>query len=75
MVAKAVISNKKKINTVLIEDEGFYRSTISEKTKTVLINEILPFRIRFTDIKVPGYGPNNIPGIGLQIIGYSNYIF
>jgi len=26
MVARAVISDKKKINTVLIENEGFYRS-------------------------------------------------
>jgi hypothetical protein len=74
MVARAVISDKKKINTVLIENEDFYRSTVSESRGTVLINEVLPFRIRFTDIRIPGYGPNNIPGIGLQIIGYSNYI-
>jgi hypothetical protein len=75
MVAKSIIIDKQKINTVLIENDGFFRSTVSELRGTVLINEVLPFRIRFTDIKVPGYGPNNIPGIGLQIIGYSNYIF
>jgi hypothetical protein len=74
MVAKAIITDKQKINTVLIENEGFFRSTISESKGTVLINEVLPFRIRFTDIRVPGYNENNIPGIGLQIIGYSNYI-
>jgi hypothetical protein len=74
MLAKAIITDKQKINTVLIENEGFFRSTISEAKGIVLINEVLPFRIRFTDIRVPGYNENNIPGIGLQIIGYSNYI-
>jgi hypothetical protein len=74
MVARAVISDKKKINTVLIENDNFFRSTILESRGTVLINEVLPFRVRFTDIKIPGYNQNNIPGIGLQIIGYSNYI-
>ena len=74
MVAKAIITDKQKINTVLIENEGFFRSTVLESRGTVLINEVLPFRIRFTDIRIPGYNENNIPGIGLQIIGYSNYI-
>jgi hypothetical protein len=74
MVARAIITDKQKINTVLIENDGFFRSTISESRGTVLINEVLPFRIRFTDIRIPGYNQNNIPGIGLQIIGYSNYI-
>ena len=74
MVAKAVVSDKKKINTVLIENTNFYTSNITEDKRVVLINEVLPFRIRFTDIKIPGYGPNNVPGIGLQVIGYSNYI-
>jgi hypothetical protein len=38
------------------------------------VEDTLPFRIRFTSITVPGYGPNNVPGIGLQVIGFSNYI-
>jgi hypothetical protein len=74
MVARAIITDKQKINTVLIENDGFFRSTVSESRGTVLINEVLPFRIRFTDIRIPGYNQNNVPGIGLQIIGYSNYI-
>jgi len=74
MVARAIITDKQKINTVLIENDGFFRSTVSESRGTVLINEVLPFRIRFTDIRIPGYNQNNIPGIGLQVIGYSNYI-
>lgn len=38
------------------------------------INHDLPFRIRFTSIGVPGYGPSGFPGIGIQVIGYNNYI-
>lgn len=34
----------------------------------------VPFYVRFTNITVPGYGPSNVPGIGVQVIGYSNYI-
>lgn len=47
---------------------------ISEPKRGVEINDILPFRIKLTTIQIPGYGSNNIPGIGLQIIGISNYI-
>ncbi len=75
MIAKAVIIDEPKINTVLIENSKYSRSSIRYKdNRQIRINEVLPFRVRFTDIKVPGYGPNNIPGIGLQVIGYSNYI-
>lgn len=75
MVARAVISDKNQIDTVLIEDKKFARTTIADRSKgNVRINQVLPFRIRFTDIKIPGYGPNNVPPIGIQVIGYSNYI-
>jgi hypothetical protein len=50
--------------TVIINDIG----------RNVRINDILPFRVRFTNIMVPGYGPANVPGIGVQVIGFSNYI-
>ena len=75
MVAKAVIIDDRKVNTVFIENSNYSKSAIRYKdNRQIRINEVLPFRIRFTDIKIPGASPNNIPGIGLQIIGYSNYI-
>lgn len=75
MVAKAVIIDDPKINTVLIKNSNYARTAIRyTDNRQIRINEVLPFRVRFTDIKIPGYGPNNIPGIGLQIIEYSNYI-
>jgi hypothetical protein len=74
MVAKAIIIDDPKINTVLIENSNYSRSSIKTTNRQVRINEVLPFRVRFTSVKIPGYGPNNVPAIPLQVIGYSNYI-
>lgn len=74
MLPVAIITEKNSFNTRLVEEKNSFRSTVSEPTRIVRINQTLPFRVRFTEVRVPGYGPNNIPGIGLQIIEYSNYI-
>lgn len=34
----------------------------------------LPFKVRITNITVPGYGQFNVPPIGIAIIGVNNYI-
>jgi hypothetical protein len=39
----------------------------------IKINEVLPFRVRFTTIGIASEYAG-IPGIGLQIIGINNYI-
>lgn len=44
------------------------------KAPTVLIKELLPFRIRITDKDIIGFTIANTPPIPLQIIGLSNYI-
>jgi hypothetical protein len=43
-------------------------------SKVVIPTEILPFRLSITNIGIEGYDPTNPPGIGIQIIGFSNYI-
>jgi hypothetical protein len=57
-----------------IESSKFYTTKIREPRGIVKVNETLPFRISLTNIIIPGYGPNNVPGIGLQVIGFSNFI-
>ena len=60
---------------IRIRDKYYFRSSFRNKNQPrVRIQEQLPFRIRFTTIGVPGYGPPGFPGIGIQIIGYNNYI-
>jgi hypothetical protein len=49
-------------------------SEISYLAHLSVINSILPFRVRFTTIGIEGYSSDNPPGIGIQVIGYSNYI-
>jgi hypothetical protein len=72
-MATAVIVDKSNV-TRKVEEKQYSRFTVIPSKRSVVINDILPFRIKLTNIMVPGYNQNNIPGIGLQIIGYSNYI-
>lgn len=73
-MAKAVVLNKNNLRAKKIEAADYPISKISEGRRLVRINETLPFRVRFTTIMVPGYSSTNIPGIGIQVIGFSNYI-
>ena len=72
-MASAVIVDKSG-TTRKITEKDYPRFSIVPSKRTVRIDETLPFRIKLTNIIVPGYGPNNIPGIGIQVVGYSNYI-
>ena len=42
--------------------------------KITTVTEVLPFRLTITNIGIEGYSASNPPGIGVQIIGFSNYI-
>jgi len=61
--------------TALILDElnNKTKSIYSINYSVIKINDILPFRVKFIPIQIESlFG--NPPGIGLQVIGYSNYI-
>lgn len=64
-MASITISNKPPVKTSNIKNDTY---------TSVRINQILPFRVRFTAIGVEGILPPNVVPIPLQIIGYSNYI-
>ena len=72
-MASAVIIDTDSHKAKQIRSASYPISEIIYKTKTVKINEVLPFRVRFTTIGI-GSAYANIPGIGLQIIGINNYI-
>jgi hypothetical protein len=73
-MAKAVISNKNRLVARKIETADYPVSKIVQGKRLIKINETIPFRVRFTTITVPGYSSSNVPGIGIQVIGFSNYI-
>jgi hypothetical protein len=73
-MATAIIVKDNKLKLQRIDLTDNLVSQVKYKSPTVLINHNLPFRVKFTSIKVPGYSQNNVPPIPLQVIGYSNYI-
>jgi len=72
-MAYAVIvdTDTQKVNNV--KSVGYPLSEIIYKANSVKIDEILPFRVKFTTIVIAPANAN-VPGIGLQIIGVNNYI-
>ena len=72
-MASSKILNSPFVLTKNIELDGF-NSTLFGPSKLSIIEEVLPFRVRFTAIQVPGVSPSNVPPIPLQVIGFSNYI-
>jgi len=72
-MATSVILDDVNNITRLIEQVNYPLVQIEEDLRTVTINEILPFRVRFTAIQIEDLR-GNVPPIPLQVIGYSNYI-
>jgi hypothetical protein len=73
-MASAVISTKQNQKLRSLGTKNYPISKISEGKRTVRINEVLPFRVRFTNIMVPGYSASNPAPIGIAVIGLNNYI-
>lgn len=48
--------------------------TTADYPATITATSILPFMVSITNIGIQGYSPSNPPGIGIQLIGFSNYI-
>ena len=73
-MASAVIIDDYR-NRVTIPNAVDYPITqIKYSAPLTLVESVLPFRVRFTTIGIEGYSSNNPPGIGIQVIGYSNWI-
>ncbi len=69
-IVKANNGSAKKIKAVNHSIAKVYKAE-----PTVKIKYDMPFRVRITNITVPGYGyPANVPPIGIQVIGFSNWI-
>ena len=67
------IENAKRVYRV-VGSKNYAIPQITENKRNVVIKEQLPFRVRFINIGIESYGPNNPPPIGIAIIGFNNYI-
>jgi hypothetical protein len=47
---------------------------LTDLSAKVALEYTLPFRVRFINIGIEGYGPNNPAPIGIAVIGLNNYI-
>jgi hypothetical protein len=72
-MANVSINNNPPVFTKIIERVSFPNVEITQPSRGIGINSVLPFRIRFTAIQIPT-SIGNVPAIPLQVIGYSNYI-
>ena len=72
----AVLAIATLANTVAVSDLKPVPSNFQKVNyaKVITPASFLPFRVSLTNIGLEGYNPANPPGIGIQIIGFSNYI-
>lgn len=73
-MATAVILDNIKGKTEKVFPINYSEVRIEDSTRTTVITEVLPFRVKFTAIQIQAIGLGNTPAIPLQVIGYSNYI-
>ena len=73
-MASAVIIDDYRNRTTLPTAVDHPITQIKYSAPLTVVNSILPFRVRFTTIGIEGYSPNNPPGIGIQVIWYSNWM-
>jgi len=67
---ESIILDKIKGILKTIESKLFPITTISEQKNNSLVLSVLPFRVRISNIGIPGYGQP----IGIAIVGINNYI-
>lgn len=72
-MAQAVILDDLNNKTKKIKTVDYPLVKINNKVHKATITEVLPFRVKFTNINIQSV-TSMIPAIPLQVIGYSNYI-
>jgi hypothetical protein len=73
-MATALILDELNNKTKLIFPIEYPSVKVKDFTRSVVLKDVLPFRVKFTAIQIQAIGLGNTPGIPLQVIGYSNYI-
>ena len=74
-IAFAVTAAAIAISPTIQDISGSVGSLVTaDYPKITTVTEVLPFRLTITNIGIVGYSASNPPGIGIQVIGFSNYI-
>ena len=73
-MAKAVVKNDKNGTFKLVRATHFGIAKLRFKPIKTTVKSDIPFRVKFINIGIEGYGPGNPAPIGIAVIGISNYI-
>ena len=73
-MAQAVIIDDYRNRQTIPTAVDYAVTQIKYSAPLTTVQSVLPFRVRFTTIIVEGYSSSNPPGIGIQVIGFSNWI-
>lgn len=73
-MATAVIIDDYRNRTTVPKAVNHPVTQINYSAPLTMVESVLPFRVRFSTIIIEGYSSSNPPGIGIQIIGFSNWI-
>ena len=73
-MASVKIYETRPVVTKSINSDFSIKTSISAPANVSVISSTLPFRIRFTAIRIESSGASAFIPIPLQVIGFSNYI-
>ena len=74
-MSKAVIKESKHSSKIIKEiPTANLRKIVLDQNHKTRLSSVIPFRVRFTNIGIEGYGPGNPAPIGIAVIGFNNYI-
>jgi len=69
----AIMSGEnQKLHAIVLKD--YPLSDLYSQNLITIPASVLPFRVKFINIGIESYGPNNPAPIGIAVIGLNNYI-
>ncbi len=74
MATSTVIQKSKRLSEIVEDCTSRFSQVIYDDPYKAAVLYDMPFKIRITNITVPGYSPTDVPPIGIAIIGLNNYI-
>lgn len=72
MASVKIVEFLNKVKTVKSSQYPIF--SIQKTKQTTAIESVVPFRVKFINVGIPGYSLNNPAPIGIAVIGYTNYI-
>lgn len=73
-MAQATISLVKPFVTRKISQTEVRRAKFIDVPGKTKVSQALPFRVKFINIGINAYGPNNPAPIGIAVVGFNNYV-